>query len=160
MSDRDIECLQCHAVGTAELGTHTLRVNVGEKVVNARWLRFLKCSQCGYFQLSAQDAELLQLRAALAALRDCPEPSGAVLKFARKALGLRQSDVKKLLDYAAETVSRIENEAVRAPAPYAPALAGMLANEIVSTMGGDPEATVERRPAEREDEAQRVSRTG
>jgi len=160
MSKKDSECPECRRVGTAVLGAHTLRVNVGEKVVNAHWLRFLKCSQCGYYQLSAQEAQLLQLRAALAVLRDCPEPSGAVLRFARKALGLRQSDVKQLLDYAAETVSRIENEGVRAPAPYAPALAGLLANEIVSVMGGDPEATVEHRSVDPEEETQRISCTG
>jgi len=85
-------CPECGAQGTAEIGAHELCVVVGDKAVKARWLRFSKCTACGFYELSAQQARLLEMRAALSVLRDCGAPSGAALKFARKALGLKQSD--------------------------------------------------------------------
>jgi len=165
MTENGFHCPECKALGTGELGAHELRVTVGDKTVKAQWLRFLKCRECGFYELSAQDARLLQMRAALTVLRDCGAPSPDVLKFARKALGLRQADVTPLLSYAAETVSRIENGSMPAPAPYAPALGGLLDHAIVLLMGGDPDAVIERSsqptpPPPPAEDSQRISRTG
>jgi hypothetical protein len=68
----------------------------------------VKCGTCGESFLSGPDlgrAELLAGGEAIArGLRD-----GATLKFVRKALGLRATELGELLDVSAETVSRWEN---------------------------------------------------
>lgn len=53
----------------------------------------------------------LELRAAIAVLSQAPSLEGDELRFARKAMGLRQPDLAALLDVATETVSRWETGA-------------------------------------------------
>jgi hypothetical protein len=154
MSNSEIACPECKAINSLRHMVQELRVSVGEKTVKA--LQHLsKCSACGFHQISAGDAELLQMRAALTVLRECA-PTPAVLRFARKVLGLKQSDIPSLLGYAAETVSRIETGSAPAPAAYAPALGGLLDRAIVRRLGGDPDFVVERASPEE----QRISQTG
>ena len=50
-------------------------------------------------------------RAAKTVLLDVPEVEGEVLKFARKALGLKQAELAAILDVSAETISRWETSA-------------------------------------------------
>jgi DNA-binding XRE family transcriptional regulator len=50
----------------------------------------------------------LELQAAIAVLSEAESIHGEELRFARKAMGLRQPDLAALLDVAAETVSRWE----------------------------------------------------
>ena len=158
MNHREIACPECKAINSLEHIAQELRVSVGEKTVKATQ-HLSKCNACGFHEISALDAELLQMRAALTVLRECGAPTPAVLKFARKALGLRQSDVTAQLGYAAETVSRIETGGLPAPAPYAPALGGLLERAIVLRLGGDPDFVVERVSPEEQRE-QRISQTG
>jgi DNA-binding XRE family transcriptional regulator len=50
----------------------------------------------------------LELQAAIAVLSEAESINGEELRFARKAMGLRQPDLAALLDVATETVSRWE----------------------------------------------------
>lgn len=158
MNKSEIACPECKAINSLGHAVQELRVSVGEKTVKATQ-HLSKCNNCGFHEISALDAELLQMRAALTVLRECGAPTPAVLKFARKALGLRQSDIPPLLGYAAETVSRVENGSFPTPAAYAPALGGLLERAIVLRLGGDPDFVVERASPEEQRE-QRISQTG
>lgn len=60
---------------------------------------------------SADDLARLELRAAITVLHDVDRIGGEELRFARKALSLRQVDLADLLDVRGETVSRWETGA-------------------------------------------------
>jgi len=66
------------------------------------------CEQ-GHYTLSQSELEESERRAALAALTSINGPSGAVLRFARKSIGLRQTDLAVALGAAPETVCRWES---------------------------------------------------
>lgn len=51
---------------------------------------------------------MYELRAAWTVLTDLPEIPGTVMKYARKAMGLRQEDLADLLGLDRATVSRLE----------------------------------------------------
>ena len=98
-------------------GTRTRRVplpnhveNVGSITVTDGTARVLQCETCGKYDLPAAQAIGYGRRAAALALREGPQAKidGAVVRYARKALGLRQADLASLLDVAPETVSRWE----------------------------------------------------
>jgi DNA-binding transcriptional regulator YiaG len=59
--------------------------------------------------LSARQLSALERRAARTVLQQAELVTGAELKFARKALGLRQTELAEQLGVAPETVSRWEN---------------------------------------------------
>ncbi|HOU91961.1 MAG TPA: helix-turn-helix domain-containing protein [Polyangiaceae bacterium] len=61
--------------------------------------------------LSAEELARLELRAAITVLHDVDHVGGAELRFARKAMGLRQVDLAEHLGVTGETVSRWENDA-------------------------------------------------
>lgn len=65
----------------------------------------------GHYTVTQTELEESERRAALAALTEINAPSGEVLKFARKAVGLRQTDLAKALGVAPETVCRWEANA-------------------------------------------------
>ncbi len=67
-----------------------------------------KCAACGVSYLSGPDLERADLVAAAEAMRRGVR-EGPALRFARKALGLRATELADLLDVSAETVSRWEN---------------------------------------------------
>ncbi len=66
------------------------------------------CQACGEYDLPAQDLAAYELRAVALVLREVQTPSGDALRFARRALGLRQADLGALLDVRSETVCRWE----------------------------------------------------
>ncbi|HEY3237579.1 MAG TPA: helix-turn-helix domain-containing protein [Polyangiaceae bacterium] len=113
---------------------HKLRIRVGNRLVDSRSIMFPKCDSCGYYELSAEHLRQSERRAALTVLRDAETVSGAVLRFSRKALGLKQDELAELLSYTAETISRFETDARDAPQVYRLALAELLAREL---RGGD-----------------------
>jgi predicted transcriptional regulator len=79
--------------------------------------------------------EQLELRSAQVVLHEAPELDPAALRFARKALGLTQTDLAKKLSLTQETISRHETGALRAPNEYRYALAGLLAHEDQVVLG-------------------------
>lgn len=62
----------------------------------------------GTFAMSSTDFGRLGLQAAIAVLSTAESITGDELRFARKAMALRQPDLAALLDVATETVSRWE----------------------------------------------------
>jgi ribosome-binding protein aMBF1 (putative translation factor) len=63
---------------------------------------------CGEIELTIDALAGYQRRAAAVALREVKEVDGAVMKYARKALGLKQTELAAAIDCAGETVSRYE----------------------------------------------------
>jgi DNA-binding transcriptional regulator YiaG len=96
--------------------------------------------------LSAEQLEQLELRAAITVLASVELVSGAELKFARKAMGLKQIDLAEHLGVTGETVSRWENDAETFKRPVQLAVlrlleefqrAGALARPIRSSRASD-----------------------
>lgn len=71
-----------------------------------------------------------ELRAARLVLLERQDADGAVYRFARKAMGLRQVDVAALLDVAPETVSRWETDAKTMERATQLALAALLGQAL------------------------------
>lgn len=69
----------------------------------------------GSWGMRSEDLGRLELEAAIAVLTQAGSINGDELKFARKAMDLRQPDLAALLDVTTETVSRWEtgNENIR-----------------------------------------------
>jgi DNA-binding XRE family transcriptional regulator len=86
----------------------------------------LVCGSCGAASLSMAEAVAYERRAARVTLTERPDANGAVLKYARKALGLRQQDLALLLGAASETLSRYENDHDKTPRAIQLAVAGLL----------------------------------
>lgn len=82
---------------------------VGPYKVNDATGMALGCDFCGEFIISDEQVECYELRAAAIVLREKTNPEGAVIRYARKALGLKQTEFGALLNVASETVSRWEN---------------------------------------------------
>src|SRR5690242_8025638 len=65
----------------------------------------------GTLGMPSNELGRLELEAAIAVLSEAESIRGDELRFARKAMGLRQPDLAGLLDVATETVSRWETGA-------------------------------------------------
>jgi DNA-binding transcriptional regulator YiaG len=87
-----------------------ISTRVGEHVVVDRSLRRSVCSKCGEFTLSAEALEKIELRAAVIAFTDAPRVTGAMLRFARKALDMTQEELSTRIGATSESVSRWERE--------------------------------------------------
>lgn len=70
-----------------------------------------QCQKCGKVSLLLSDLAGYERRAAALVLRDGKHVDGSVIKYARKALGLRQTELAFLLQCTPETISRWENGA-------------------------------------------------
>src|SRR4051794_4971557 len=67
--------------------------------------------EAGTLGMPSSELGRLELHAAIAVLAEAESISGDELRFARKAMGLRQPDLAALLDVAPEPVSRWETGA-------------------------------------------------
>lgn len=71
----------------------------------------LRCDSCEQPLLASAEVAAYERRAAMQILMLAEKPvPGLVLKFARKALGLRQREMAELLDTNEQQISRWENE--------------------------------------------------
>lgn len=68
------------------------------------------CVDCGEYTVPAGMLEKVELRAALVVLTDAPSVSGEAVKFARKALGLTQTELAERIGSTKESISRWERE--------------------------------------------------
>mgnify|MGYP002398578210 FL=1 len=84
-------------------------VAVGDRKVQDGSAMIDVCSKCGEYELSQKQLEVLERRAVAVVLNDAQHVGGSVLRFARKALGLKQSELARALDIDEATVSRFEN---------------------------------------------------
>ena len=110
-------------------GTHPIEIRVGRHVVVSQAVPHERCPSCGYYELDAKTGEMLELRAAQVVMHEVKEVDPAALKFARKALGLNQTDLAKKLGLSQETISRYETGVLPAGTEYRYALAGLLSYE-------------------------------
>jgi DNA-binding transcriptional regulator YiaG len=68
----------------------------------------LQCARCGEVDLTMDERSGYERRAAKTVLFERPAVEGEVIRFARKALGMRQVDLATALEVAPETISRWE----------------------------------------------------
>lgn len=94
----------------AELRHHI--EHVGRHSISDPTVPHRECGECGWgSEMSLQELAAFERRAARVILIDVAEPDVAVYRYARKSLGLKQSELAVLLGVAPETVSRWENGA-------------------------------------------------
>jgi hypothetical protein len=102
--------MNCHKCGgTLARKGYTHSINVGGVTVNDASGLVLTCDTCGEVVLSSKELAGYERRAARVALTDAKDIGGGALKFARKALGLRQKDLAALLKRNEQQISRDEN---------------------------------------------------
>jgi putative zinc finger/helix-turn-helix YgiT family protein len=104
--------------------THVATVG-GVKVTDAT-ASALVCSACGKYDLWADELAGYERRAAIAVLRDGRAVDGDVVRFARKALGLRQIDLAEILQKSPENISRWETGDIAIPRAEQLALVALL----------------------------------
>ncbi len=93
-----------------------------------------QCSHCGEVDLSIKDLGGYERRAAAVVLRDGRNVNGSAVRYARKALGLKQTDLAHLLDCTAETISRWENNALAVPRAHQLAIVSLLEGVETGTL--------------------------
>jgi DNA-binding transcriptional regulator YiaG len=104
MSDK--KCCECG--GRLDAKHYKMTTKIGDVVVVDATATVLVCQSCGEPNLTLGEVSAYERRAAATVLRDGTRVDGCVVRFARKALGLRQCDIAALLDKAPETVARWE----------------------------------------------------
>ena len=135
------EC--CHECGgNVTCRGYTYVQKVGRWTVTDGSSRAPQCEACGAPQLTLDELQGYQLRAVKTVLCE-GHLDGEVIRYSRKALGLTQKELGKILDYTHETVSRWETGKEPMPRSTANALIGVLMRAIE---GEDPHnmiATIE-----------------
>lgn len=92
--------------------SHTFRV--GRYAVTAEY-EAVRIEHEDAWAISSEDLGRLELRAAIAVLSHAESIKGGELKFARKVMDLRQTDLASMLEVTSGTVSRWENDAEPIP---------------------------------------------
>jgi transcriptional regulator with XRE-family HTH domain len=106
-----------------------------------------QCRDCEECDLSIEQLAGYERRAAALVLRDGKHVTGNVIRYARKALGIRQADLAVLLKCEPETVSRWETGA--RPTPRAEQLALVALLDGVEQTGLDVRAALDAAASER-----------
>ncbi|MFO0646574.1 MAG: helix-turn-helix domain-containing protein [Polyangiales bacterium] len=120
----DRHCPECGA--RMQLKKHEREGRVGSfKVIDSGCMASV-CESCGVVDMTLDDLQRFERRAARIVLLDRPDAGGDVYKYARKALGLRQVDLARMLGVEPETVSRWENGHVAMPRAEQLALVALL----------------------------------
>lgn len=102
------KCPECG--GRMRVRAAPIEIHVGRHRVTDNTVPVPTCEKCGTSLISQKEMEESERRAALRVLKDVEGPSGDVLRFARKALGLRQVDLATALGKTFETVCRWEKD--------------------------------------------------
>ncbi len=108
-AETTMRCSECNCEDF-ERKTVELSTKVGVHTVVDRSKSPLTCANCGEFTISAKDLEAIELRAAVVAFTDAPLVTGPMLRFARKSLGLTQTELAARLGTTAESLSRWERQ--------------------------------------------------
>ncbi len=104
-----MKCFKCEGKLAARGYEHVTKI-AGFTVTDGTG-HVLVCEQCGEPSIGAVELAGYERRAAQQILMGAEKPvSGAVLKYARKALGLKQKEMAALLGTNEQQVSRWENE--------------------------------------------------
>ncbi|MEC7521653.1 MAG: type II TA system antitoxin MqsA family protein [Myxococcota bacterium] len=115
-------CPLCEA-GKLQLRIPEHRITIGGVDVKDRTATALVCDACGEALITAAQRTRYELRAVALILRDGRKVSPSVLRAARRALGLKQSELAQLLETTDSTISRWENGKEPARRPVQMALA-------------------------------------
>jgi putative zinc finger/helix-turn-helix YgiT family protein len=126
-------CQECGSALAMRNYKHTEKV--GKVKVTDATGQVPTCTKCGEAELSLTALAGYQRRAAAIALRDARSVDGPMVRYARKALGLRQTDLAELIGCASETLSRWETDALEMPRNMQLALVAVL--DGVEHHGGD-----------------------
>jgi DNA-binding transcriptional regulator YiaG len=107
MTEKTMKCSNCQEKMALRGYEHVTKVG-GFSVTDGTG-QVLTCPACGTVTLSSKQLGGYERRAAVEILRGAQKPvSGEVLKFARKALGLRQKDLAARLECNEQQLSRWE----------------------------------------------------
>jgi transcriptional regulator with XRE-family HTH domain len=135
----------CECGGEMREQTYVHVEQVGAFKVKDGTMQLPQCEKCGNVEITLDELAGYQRRAAAAALREAPKVDGAMVKYARRALGFKQTELAELLGCASETLSRWETDT--APIPRAEQLAIVaildgveLDAELYDVEPGSPEA--------------------
>jgi DNA-binding transcriptional regulator YiaG len=102
-------CVKCGGNLKSAVYVHEVTVG-GHKVSNGGQMA-PKCVSCGEQYISAKALGRLELVAAQLVLFERRDRvNGAVVRYARKAMGLRQTDLARMLGVRAETISEWETK--------------------------------------------------
>jgi putative zinc finger/helix-turn-helix YgiT family protein len=108
MTRRKKQCPECGKEMVLKRYKHETPVG-GLRAIDGTQMAF-QCDACGEVEITVDQLQGYERRAAALVLRDGRVTNGAVLRFSRKALGLTQAQLAQLLGIASETVSRWEND--------------------------------------------------
>lgn len=104
--------MKCYACNGEKFETRQveLMTQVGPHRVVNRAHRRPVCLSCGEFTVTTAALEKVELQAALVAFTEAPVVTGEMVRFARKALGLTQTELAERIGTTKESVSRWERE--------------------------------------------------
>jgi putative zinc finger/helix-turn-helix YgiT family protein len=96
--------------GAISLKTYSHETRVGRRVVTDGTAMVPQCKNCGTVDLAEEQVSVYERRAARVVLLEASQVGGPEIRFARKALGLRQADLAAALGCNAQQISRYEND--------------------------------------------------
>ena len=124
------KCRECGNSMTLRGYEHVEHVGT-EKVKDATGFAW-QCSACSETELTTAQIAAYEQRAAACVLAEAKHVTGVTLRYARKASGLKQTELGLLLGHDAGWVSRFENGATEVPRAEALAVLGLLRDEIAT----------------------------
>lgn len=125
-------CFECESTNLQQRAIKHVEHVGSVRVVDGTGFAEL-CLDCGAYSLTSAQLSDYERRAAALVLREIQSPTGAMVKYARKALGLRQRELATLLGAAPETLSRWENDQRAVPRAEKLALLGLLEGSLRSS---------------------------
>jgi DNA-binding transcriptional regulator YiaG len=130
METENKKCRDCDGPMAFRGYEHVEQVGT-EKVKDATGFAW-QCTACGDVELTTAQVAAYEQRAAACVLAEAKHVSGVTLRYARKAIGLKQTELGLLLGHDAGWVSRAENAATDLPRAEVLAVLGLLQEEIAS----------------------------
>jgi putative zinc finger/helix-turn-helix YgiT family protein len=115
-------CVECSSHALTDGEVRDKMVAVGRRFTAL--LPAITCSDCGAVYYDGPGLERFELMIACA-LADMGEHSGEALKFMRKALGIKGTELAAMLDVTPESISRWENGKGEPPRDVIALLAAM-----------------------------------
>ncbi|MDX2054030.1 MAG: helix-turn-helix domain-containing protein [Polyangiaceae bacterium] len=126
------KCPECGGLLSQRSLKRTIIVGASKVRDNGRF-RVPMCAACGYYELTQKQLSDSELSAALVVFCEASKVDGGALKYARKALGLTQSELGRELGVESETVSRWETGKMPITRMVQVAMAGLLKGNKANT---------------------------